>query len=42
MITYNLDIKIIDFGIAGVCEGGKQEKDSAGSLNYMAPELLQG
>ncbi len=36
----DLFIKIIDFGIAGVCETGKSDKGDAGSLCYMAPECL--
>jgi len=35
-------VKVIDFGIAGVCETGKQDKDNAGSVHYMAPELFEG
>ena len=37
-----LFVKVIDFGIAGVCETGKADKDNAGSIHYMAPELLCG
>lgn len=33
---------MIDFGIAGVCETGKNDKGDAGSLCYMAPECLKG
>ena len=36
------DNNVIDFGIAGVCENGKQDKDNAGSIHYMAPELFEG
>jgi serine/threonine protein kinase len=36
----NLDITIIDFGIAGVVVGGVGEAVDAGSLPYMAPEVL--
>jgi serine/threonine protein kinase len=38
----DLFVKVIDFGIAGVCETGKQDKDNAGSVSYMAPELFDG
>lgn len=37
-----LFVKVIDFGIAGVCETGKNDKGDAGSLCYMAPECLKG
>jgi len=37
-----LFVKVIDFGIAGVCETGKTDKQDAGSLCYMAPECLKG
>lgn len=35
------EIKIVDFGIAGLCAGRKSEITKAGSLNYMPPELLK-
>jgi serine/threonine protein kinase len=35
-------IKIVDFGIAGRCKGTNIEKTDAGTLRYMAPEVLQG
>ena len=35
-------IKIVDFGIAGRCKGSMQEKTDAGTLRYMAPEVLMG
>jgi len=38
----DLTIKVIDFGIAGVCDNGKTEKQDAGSLCYMPPETLMG
>lgn len=41
-IRKDLFVKVIDFGIAGVCENGKQEKNDAGSLCYMSPECLHG
>jgi serine/threonine protein kinase len=34
-------IKIVDFGIAGLCAGRKSEITKAGSLNYMAPEVFK-
>jgi serine/threonine protein kinase len=33
-------IKIVDFGIAGRCKGSNIEKTDAGTLRYMAPEVL--
>lgn len=36
----NNQIKIVDFGISGLYAGRKSEITKAGSLNYMAPELL--
>jgi serine/threonine protein kinase len=38
----DLYVKVIDFGIAGVCQPGKQDKQDAGSVCYMAPESLMG
>jgi len=35
-------IKIVDFGIFGSNAGNTAEKSTAGSLKYMAPELLSG
>ena len=35
-----LHIKIVDFGIAGVCKANQQDKVEAGSLAYMPPEVL--
>jgi serine/threonine protein kinase len=37
-----LFVKVIDFGIAGVCENNRVDKGDAGSLCYMAPECLKG
>ena len=37
-----LHIKVVDFGIAGVCTGATKEKVDAGSLAYMPPEVLKG
>lgn len=36
----HLHIKVVDFGIAGVCKANKQDKVEAGSLAYMPPEVL--
>lgn len=33
-------IKIVDFGISGVCKGSVQERNDAGTLRYMPPEIL--
>jgi serine/threonine protein kinase len=38
----DLFVKIIDFGIAGVCETGKADKIDAGSIHYMPPECFEG
>lgn len=36
-------LKIVDFGIAGICAGGANgERSDAGSLLYIAPEVLSG
>ena len=35
-------IKIVDFGIAGIFAGNQSERSNAGSLNYIAPEVLNG
>lgn len=35
-------IKIVDFGISGICKGSIGEKNEAGTLRYMAPEVLMG
>lgn len=35
-------IKLVDFGIAGLIQDNKAEKSRAGSLRYMAPEILTG
>ena len=39
--TTDLIIKVVDFGIAGVCEGKKKEKVDAGSIAYMPPEAFK-
>ena len=36
------DLKIVDFGIAGICSDFDIDNVDAGTLKYMAPELLQG
>jgi MAP/microtubule affinity-regulating kinase len=35
-----LHIKVVDFGIAGVCKENQKDKVEAGSLAYMPPEVL--
>lgn len=35
-------IKIVDFGISGCCKGNNVERTDAGTIRYMAPEVLQG
>jgi serine/threonine protein kinase len=35
----DLTVKIVDFGIAGVCAGNKNDKVDAGSIAYMPPEV---
>jgi serine/threonine protein kinase len=37
--TEEMIIKIVDFGIAGVCAGNKKDKVDAGSIAYMPPEV---
>lgn len=37
-----IKIKVVDFGIFGSNRGKWSEKSTAGSLKYMAPELLSG
>ena len=33
-------IKVVDFGISGMCKGNLVEKGDAGTLRYMPPEVL--
>ena len=33
-------IKVVDFGIAGVCTTNKKDKVDAGSIAYMPPEVM--
>ena len=33
-------IKVVDFGISGLCKGNIKEKNDAGTLKYMTPEML--
>lgn len=35
----DLWIKVVDFGIAGVCAGQRKDKVDAGSIAYMPPEV---
>jgi serine/threonine protein kinase len=39
---FDLDLKVVDFGIFGSTSGVNPEKIHAGSLKYMAPEILLG
>lgn len=39
---FDIDLKVVDFGIFGSTSGLNPEKIHAGSLKYMAPELLVG
>jgi len=39
---WDLELKIVDFGIFGSTSGLNPERIQAGSLKYMSPELLQG
>lgn len=34
-----MQVKVVDFGIAGVCEANKKDKVDAGSIAYMPPEV---
>lgn len=36
----SMTIKIVDFGIAGVCKAQQKDKTDAGTLAYMPPEVL--
>lgn len=33
-------IKLVDFGISGMCKGNISERNDAGTLRYMPPEVL--
>jgi serine/threonine protein kinase len=33
-------VKIVDFGVAGLCAGVNREKTEAGSLKYIPPEVI--
>ena len=35
----DLNIKVVDFGIAGVCDAQRKDKVDAGSIAYMPPEV---
>lgn len=39
---FDIELKIVDFGIFGSASGNNPEKSNAGSLKYMAPEVLIG
>lgn len=32
-------IKVVDFGIAGVCRAQEKDKSDAGTIKYMSPEV---
>lgn len=34
-------VKLIDFGIAGVCTKGKEDVQESGTMEYMPPELFE-
>ena len=36
-----MQIKVVDFGIAGVCVTNKKDKVDAGSIAYMPPESFR-
>jgi serine/threonine protein kinase len=36
----DLLVKVVDFGIAGVCAGARKDKVDAGSVAYMPPEVI--
>ena len=37
-----IKVKVTDFGIFGSTKGGEAERHTAGSLKFMAPEILKG
>lgn len=37
----DLQIKVVDFGIAGVCDNKQKDKVDAGSIAYMPPESFK-
>lgn len=39
--TGEMQIKVVDFGIAGVCDAKKKDKVDAGSIAYMPPESFK-
>ena len=38
--TAHRKIKVVDFGIAGICKGGEGENNDASTLRYTTPEML--
>ncbi len=40
--NFDIELKIVDFGIFGSTRGNNPEKSNAGSLKYMPPEVLIG
>lgn len=39
--TGEMQIKVVDFGIAGVCDANRKDKVDAGSIAYMPPESFK-
>jgi serine/threonine protein kinase len=39
---FDIDLKIVDFGIFGSTQGMNPEKINAGSIKFMPPEVLLG
>ena len=39
---FDIELKLVDFGIFGSTLGNSPEKSNAGSLKYMPPEVLKG
>jgi serine/threonine protein kinase len=35
------NVKLIDFGIAGVCTKGQEDVQESGTMEYMPPELFE-
>ena len=38
--TAHRKVKVVDFGIAGMCKGGHGEVNDAWTLRYMTPEMI--
>jgi len=39
--TAHRKVKVVDFGIAGMCKGGQGENNDAMTLRYATPEMLK-